>query len=305
MPPKTSAWCSMTLWASQNVIGPYRDGACRRGARTSRCEPSRGPSPRRSGALNGRATATFPCRCRRHQADVRPACAIRPATITASTLARSALHDDGGDRVMHGLHVDLTRIDRDDVGLLAGRQAADPVEQAEHLGAFHGDPGERLAGGDGRSLRNMAALAAAFRIVEGTLHPEGRARGGEQVTGADRLEVDAQRGSHTPRRRRRPTIGKPCPCVISPFGRQRERHAERSTRRASRASPRSLPWMTLTHGPSRSASSSASQPHLTPSRDAASLMHRTDQAELAGEPEVGQGDLQRRIVRPPAKRGRG
>src|SRR6185437_12748901 len=78
----------------------------------------------------------------------------------------AALHDDGGDGVMHRPHGERPERHDGDVRLPARRQAADAVAHAEHRRAARGHPVERLARRDCRGGRDAAAPGPLGGVVE-------------------------------------------------------------------------------------------------------------------------------------------
>ncbi len=84
-----------------------------------------------------------------------------PATSTSRVQAPLPCMDDRGQWVVHRPRSERAERHDGDIGLLAGRQAADTVAHAEHRRTARGDPVERFAGGDRRGWRECRRSSRA------------------------------------------------------------------------------------------------------------------------------------------------
>ena len=127
---------------------------------------------------------------------MQPALALFPLAghHHAVDIGQRGLEDHAADRIMNRLHVQVAGADHHQVGLLAGCQGADAVELTQHARAFDRDPGQGLAGGDGRGRRDGAMGGAVRHIVERALHAQGDAGLAEHVAAEHTFEVCTQRG---------------------------------------------------------------------------------------------------------------
>ena len=103
----------------------------------------------------------------------------------AINIPEARMHYDGGNGIVHRLHVDRGRVDDDEVGLLAGDKRTDRAFHAEHAGAFNRGPGEGFA------RRND--VGTALLVIEGALHFKTDAGDGEHFAGDRRFDIDTKR----------------------------------------------------------------------------------------------------------------